>query len=324
MKGAARSAAAQVANRHRKPLQTRLPQSLDDAEKLEPAGTDHVLVEFLPPKEERVMEGHLEKKAISTRGIKYQPRLAVLSRECLMLGKARESASHLMAELNIHGITSEVLHAAFDKWDSDHKGGLSLQEATGALLDLKMVSKTYDVEGLFRRFDADESESLQWEEFKQIAQCAADNNSVIDYIPLSQIDSVAFELEARGHSDQPRMNGAGNIPNKSVSSQSADDGEGAGKGKSRQDTKALKKSASFKLVQGLVNAIEKRTGMDIDGDGNRMEVKLPKFNPDLFEVRIHTTVHAFKRVLCVYAHQLTESARTSLNHYVHTWVRRFI
>ena len=290
MKGAARTQA--VSSKHRKhaagPIKRAQHHSLDDAD-VEASAS---ILEFLPPKEERVMEGNVEKKAISSRGIKYQPRLAVLSREHLVLGKARKLGSHLTAsteDVNINGITSESLHAAFEKWDGGHKGHLNLQETTDALLELKMVSKQHDIESLFRQFDADGSSSLEWEEFKQIARHAADNNSVIDFIPLCQIDAVEFDLVEREPADKPR-NEAGNMQKERrvgvvelVQIPGAVDGDDPDKVKMEKPKKEPKKSAS--LVQGLLQAIEKSTGIDIDGDGNKMsDIKLPKFNADLFEV----------------------------------------
>ena len=76
----------------------------------------------LPPKEERLFEGVMSKEVLSSKGVLWQQRHAILSAEYLTFCK--KDTTHLEDRVPQLEVSMDELWDAFDKQDGDHDGSL--------------------------------------------------------------------------------------------------------------------------------------------------------------------------------------------------------
>ena len=132
-----------------KSLPAKARSSYSAADKSQPEGSSAKtepsvpLLSAMPPKSMRVFEGPMEKKAISSSGIKWQGRYATLTD--FHLGFARQldaksdEAMHWMHSKELPTSVS-TLEEVFKRVDVDGNGTLDLEEAKACLIELNLYS----------------------------------------------------------------------------------------------------------------------------------------------------------------------------------------
>lgn len=145
---------------------------------------------------------------------------------------------------------------------------------------------------------------------------------VIDWIPLHEIDSVEYNVQAKQSTEADKMRDEelphGKIPRLPSNEQY----EKLKRSASLRDQRSLPSSEAAKRLgshvgdsnrswlQGMLSRVESYTGLDIDGDGTRdgaLTQLPPDFNPDTHEVQlIITTAEDGRNRGRLYVHVLEE------------------
>ena len=192
----------------------------------------YILSKWLPPPEERILEGTLERKFLTSKGVKWISRFAVLSDEHLLFAKQHvasiskcpdisQSEAHLVETWAHHATAREGLSAAklqemFEKFDFDRNGSLDLDEAKEALLQLNLITSEKEVATIFHLLDTDHSGTLDVHEFTRLTRHVESCNTIVDFIPLNEIYAIEGEgtristlhpvsARAQGAVEQSRM-----------------------------------------------------------------------------------------------------------------------
>ena len=169
----------------------------------------YILSKWLPPPEERILEGTLERKFLTSKGVKWISRFAVLSDEHLLFAKQHvasiskcpdisQSEAHLVETWAHHATAREGLSAAklqemFEKFDFDRNGSLDLDEAKEALLQLNLITSEKEVATIFHLLDTDHSGALDVHEFMHLTRHVESCNTIVDFIPLNEIYAIEGE-----------------------------------------------------------------------------------------------------------------------------------
>jgi hypothetical protein len=172
-----------------KSLHAKARSSYSAADKSQPEGSSAKtepsvpLLSAMPPKSMRVFEGPMEKKAISSSGIKWHGRYAMLTDFHLGFAKRLDidssEAMHWMHTKKLPTSVSE-LEEIFQRVDADGSGTLELEEAKACLIELHLFSNDQDVQTLFAALDVDRSGTLTLEEFLDLTKKAHAANYVVD------------------------------------------------------------------------------------------------------------------------------------------------
>ena len=158
------------------------------------------ILSAIPPKSMRIFEGPMEKKALSSSGVKWQERYATLTDFHLGFAKRLDMKSpEAMRWLHTKKLPTSVsvLEEIFKRVDADGNGSLDLEEAKACLIELNLYSNDQDVLILFQALDVDRSETLSLEEFLDLTKKAHAANHVVDYIPLAEIIELKAEIHTK-------------------------------------------------------------------------------------------------------------------------------
>ena len=158
------------------------------------------LLSTIPPKSMRMFEGPMEKKVLSTSGVKWQGRYATLTDFHLGFAKRLDMNSAEATQwMHTKKLPTSVslLEEMFKRFDTDGNGTLDLEEAKACLIELHLYSNEQDVQILFEALDVDRSGTLSLEEFLDLTKKAHAANHVVDYIPLVEIMDVKAEIHAK-------------------------------------------------------------------------------------------------------------------------------
>jgi len=239
----------------------------------------------------------MEKKAISSSGIKWQGRYATLTD--FHLGFAKPLDMH--APEAVHWLHTKklptsvsVLEEMFKRFDADGNGTLNIEEAKACLLELHLYSNDKDVQILFEVLDVDKSGTLSLEEFLELTKKAHAANHVVDYIPLVEIMDVKAEIHTK----------------KGVVLQSEKlERKISLVGSMSSDTDAVETNRNPSFLKIFLNRLEAATGLDIDGDGKAdTAVRVPGHDPSVSEVHIViTTIEGGHNAGKTYIHRVPES-----------------
>ena len=110
-----------------------------------PAKAEHSvpLLSTIPPKSMRLFEGQMEKKALSSSGVKWHGRYATLTDFHLGFAKRLNmnsaEATHWMHTKTLPTSVS-LLEEMFKRFDADGNGTLDLEEAKACLIELNLYS----------------------------------------------------------------------------------------------------------------------------------------------------------------------------------------
>jgi voltage-gated sodium channel len=229
-----------------------------------------VLLE-IPPPEDRVLGGKWEKMTITGKGVRWQPKYAVLTKSTLGFAKMitgggdDKEMSHWMHSKKLSAKDWE-LEQIFKQFDANGNGELDVLEVQACLEHMKLWSNGEDIQSLFDSLDTDNSASIDIDEFKQLAKWAHATNFVVEYIPLEDISGIEYEIVDIGRK-------------RSVL------------GIESQETMISRKSSVTKgSIKQCIDAIESILGIDIDGDGEDGSPQLPAWNEATheFHLRIMT------------------------------------
>ena len=102
----------------------------------------------------------------------------------------------------------------------------------------------------FSTLDTNQSETLEWDEFCILAHHCQTCMSVVDYIPLHEIEGVEFEIHLKATKGGQRPEKAGS------------DSEGEG------STQEAPRSCLGRLSESVKMLVESTTGVDMNGDGS--------------------------------------------------------
>ena len=268
------------------------------------------------------MEGVLDKKTITSRGLKYQSRFAVLSADYLAFAKTKlfDHDRHNQQELTQKidymishlptDTTTNMLYDVFVRFDQNGNGVLDLEEARLALRALHLYRDEEDFVILFDHLDADDNGSLDWEEFKMLGKHASANNAVIDFIPLHEIERVECVVETK-----VKVLGDGSSPmNPTVFREHWDESVEGLAGKTKEEfLDNREKPPSF--WERCVTSIENLLGIDLDGDGHaQLNVAIPPYDPEINELMmVVMTIETGHNLGRTYTYRLPqESERTWL------------
>ena len=258
-------------------------------------------LDAIPPKSMRVFEGPMEKKAISSSGIKWHGRYATLTDFHLGFAKRLDvNSSEAMHWLHIKKLPTSVslLEETFKRFDVNGNGTLDLEEAKACLNELHLYSNDQDVQILFEVPDVDTSGTLSLEEFMDLTKKAHAVNHVVDYIPLVEIRDVKAEIHRKkgvvlqsSGSEAPKLE---RVKSLKVSLDTSDN-----------DEVETNRNPSFLTI--FLNHLEAATGLDIDGDG-KADVRVPEHDPSVSEVHIViTTIEGGHNAGKTYIHHVPES-----------------
>ena len=176
-------------------------------------------------------------------------------------------------------IPLDDLRAVFDEHDYNGDACLEREEAKEAMKAIKIFTTDSDFEAIFKLLDSDGSGTLDWQEFKALAQRQAVANHIIDYIPLEDITQVDFEIRAKG------LRGGGHAHH--------------------DDNLVRGDKGFFEMLKSRFEAI---TGFDVDGDGKAEDIVVPDYNPDTHEMHlIIPTVENGHNMGRVYIHVVPHS-----------------
>jgi hypothetical protein len=163
-------------------------------------------LQWLPPPDERLMEGLVDKKTITSKGLRFHSRYAVLSKDVLAFAKQRifdeRDSRPMQAQVNEMlqnlptDLTTNKLYDVFSSYDNDGNEVLDMNEARQALKTLHLYRDEADLGILFEHLDTDCSGTLDWEEFKRLTTQASACNKIVDFIPLAEIDRIECQVES--------------------------------------------------------------------------------------------------------------------------------
>ena len=255
------------------------------------------ILSAIPPKSMRIFEGPMEKKALSSSGVKWQERYATLTDFHLGFAKRLDMKSpEAMRWLHTKKLPTSVsvLEEIFKRVDADGNGSLDLEEAKACLIELNLYSNDQDVLILFQALDVDRSETLSLEEFLDLTKKAHAANHVVDYIPLAEI----IDLKAEIH------------PRKGVvlQSEKLEDSPSPEQTLMSSNTDAIETNHNPSFLKIVLNRLEAATGLDIDGDGKAdTAVQVPGHDPSVSEVHICiTTIYGGHNSGKTYIHRVPE------------------
>jgi voltage-gated sodium channel len=252
----------------------------------------------IPPKSMRIFEGPMEKKALSSLGVKWHGRYATLTDFHLGFAKRLDmnstKAMHWMHTKKLPTSVS-LLEETFKKFDGDGNGTLDLEEAKACLIELHLYSNDQDVQILFEALDVDTSGTLTLEEFMDLTTKAHAANHVVEYIPLVEILDVKAEIHAK----------KGGVLQSGKGERSLSLVEGS----MSSDTDAVETNRNPSFLKVFLNRLEAATGLDIDGDGKAdTAVRMPGHDPSVSEVHIViTTIEGGHNTGKTYFHRVPES-----------------
>jgi hypothetical protein len=155
----------------------------------------------IPPKSMRIYEGPMEKKAISSSGVKWHKRYATLTDFHLGFAKQLDmKTTEAMLWMHTKELPTSVsrLEEVFKQVDANGNGTLDLEETKACLIELNLYSNDRDVQILFEVLDMDGDGTLSLEEFLELTKKAHAVNHVVDYIPLVEIIDVKAEIHKKG------------------------------------------------------------------------------------------------------------------------------
>ena len=148
----------------------------------------------------------MDKKTITSKGLRFHSRYAVLSKDVLAFAKQRifdeRDSRPMQAQVNEMlqnlptDLTTNKLYDVFSSYDDDGNGVLDMDEARQALKTLHLYRDEADLSILFEHLDTDLSGTLDWEEFKRLTTQASACNKIVDFIPLAEIDRIECQVES--------------------------------------------------------------------------------------------------------------------------------
>jgi hypothetical protein len=118
--------------------------------------------------------------------------------------------------------------------------------------------------------DINNSETLEWDEFCVLTEKCKTCLSVVDYIPLHEIESVDFEIHLKATKGGQQREKTG-----------SDQGDGS--------ADEAPRSFLGRISERVKMMVESATGVDMDGDGNAEGQAIPYFDSDTHEVSIAVT-----------------------------------
>ena len=265
-----------------------------------PAKAEHSvpLLSTIPPKSMRLFEGQMEKKALSSSGVKWHGRYATLTDFHLGFAKRLDmnstEATHWMHTKTLPTSVS-LLEEMFKSFDADGNGTLDLEEAKACLIELHLYSNDQDVQILFEALDVDRSGTLSLDEFLDLTKKAHAANHVVDYIPLVEIMDVQAEIHMK----------KGAI----LQLQTLERSPSLAEALTSSDTDAVETNRNPSFLKIFLSRLEAATGLDIDGDGKAdTRVLVPEHDPSVSEVHIIiTTMEGGHNSGKTYIHRVPES-----------------
>jgi len=259
------------------------------------------ILSAIPPKSMRIFEGPMEKKALSSSGVKWQERYATLTDFHLGFAKRLDMKSpEAMRWLHTKKLPTSVsvLEEIFKRVDADGNGSLDLEEAKACLIELNLYSNDQDVLILFQALDVDRSETLSLEEFLDLTKKAHAANHVVDYIPLAEI----IELKAEIHTKKGVVLHPGKLEDSPSAAQTSMSSNMS------SNTDAIETTHNPSFLKIVLNRLEAATGLDIDRDGKAdTAVQVPGHDPSVSEVHICiTTIYGGHNSGKTYIHRVPE------------------
>jgi hypothetical protein len=232
----------------------------------------------------RVFEGPMEKKAISSSGIKWHGRYATLTDFHLGFAKRLDiDSSEAMHWMHTKKLPTSVslLEEMFKRFDADGNGTLDLEEAKACLIELHLYSNDQDVQILFKALDVDRSGTLSLDEFLDLTKKAHAANYVVDYIPLVEIRDFEAQIHRRTgvvlQTETPELARVNSLVDSFKLAKTS-------------DTDTVETTPNPTLLKIFLNRLEVATGLDIDGDGKAdTRVLVPEHDPSVSEVHIIIT-----------------------------------
>jgi voltage-gated sodium channel len=240
----------------------------------------------------------MEKKALSSSGVKWHGRYATLTDFHLGFAKRLDmnstEATHWMHTKTLPTSVS-LLEEMFKRFDTDGNGTLDLEEAKACLIELHLYSNDQDVQILFEALDVDRSGTLSLDEFLDLTKKAHAANHVVDYIPLVEIMDVKAEIHAKKGVvlQSEKLERSPSLVEALMSS----------------DTDAVETNRNPSFLKIFLSRLEAATGLDIDGDGKAdTAVRVPGHDPSVSEVHIFiTTIEGGHNAGKTYIHRVPES-----------------
>jgi hypothetical protein len=249
----------------------------------------------IPPKSMRIFEGPMEKKAISTSGVKWQGRYATLTDFHLGFAKQLDTKTNeAMLWMHTKELPTSIstLEEIFKRVDANGNGTLDLEETKACLIELNLYSNDRDVQILFEALDMDGDGTLSLEEFLELTKKAHEVNHVVDFIPLVEIMDVKAEIHRKGkilQSDNDveldNLNPASLMPSKTDTT-----------------TDTVKSKHGPSLKQTIVNRLQAATGLE------PAVRRVPEHDPSVSDVHIViTTIEGGHNAGKTYIHRVPES-----------------
>ena len=257
-------------------------------------------VEFLPSRKDRLLSGILERRVMTSKGERWQTRRAVLTETHLLfarMGKHPDNSGQTAELLQCLGhmdrvdsefwLHTDQVYEVFKNHDFDGNGELDVHELAAALQEMGLEWTQSRVEEFLAVLDKDDSKSLSWEEFKKLHTHALASNTVVDEIPLEEVECVEYEIGSKAHSVE-RTNTSKFMRNMRTNTEAAEyhrqssnitlkstvmEDEVSGSQVSQHQHEGHYKEN----IKGLLYKFERLMGLE--DNGLLTNVHLPEFNP---------------------------------------------
>ena len=286
------------------------PRSSDISPGHKAVQNNHKIMEV--PMEERVYTGMMTAQAVTSKGIKWHNRFAILSAEYLAFTKHFE-----LSRVTCAGTCNDQLRRVFDQCAIHSSRELQRDEARRALHVLNVYTTESTFVRAFEFLDTNGSGRLDFESFKGLADQCASCAEIIDFIPLAEIKAIDFEIletpiarcvvkdreEGETHaksSSSPEKTSNVNTKEASMTvslTNSRKTGSRMGKrianfsqrtsvslvGASKS---ALWTGRAYGFLAGLLSTFESLTGYDVDGDGKVDKIVIPDYDANTHELHL--------------------------------------
>ena len=171
---------------------------------------------LLPPRTERLLSGTLERRIMTSKGERWQTRLAVLTETHLLFARQgklpdnEQSVELLRCLRHMERIESsfwmqtDMVYEVFKNHDFNGDGELDVHELAVALQELGLEWTPSQVEEFLVALDRDDSKGVSWEEFKTLHTHALASSTVVDQIPLEEVECVEYEIKSKVRAESQR------------------------------------------------------------------------------------------------------------------------